>query len=209
LDEKSELDIASGKLGPTTLQGKYVRLEPISPQFARNILEAGVGFNWAWMSVKLDNLESIEAWIESTLEAQARGDEFTFVVRDQATNKIIGSTRYMDTQPKQKGTEIGWTWYSLRVRGTVVNPECKYLLLKHAFEDWGAIRVQLKTDNNNVHSQRAILKLGAKFEGRLRNHRFRSDGSIRDTMMYSITKEEWPIVKLGLSRRIEVSGKIP
>ena len=197
------------KLGPTTLQGKYVRLEPISPQFAADILEAGKGFDWAWMSVKLDSLESVEAWIEATLEAQARGEEFTFVVRDQATNKIIGSTRYMDTQPRQKGTEDRMDRGTHpRVRGTVVNPECKYLLLKHAFEDWGAIRVQLKTDNNNVHSQRAIMKLGAKLEGRLRNHRFRSDGSIRDTMMYSITKEEWPEVKIGLIQRIEAAGKM-
>jgi len=203
MKEKSELDTESKKLGPTTLQGKYVRLEPISLEFASDILEAGLGFDWAWMSAKLDNPGSIEAWIKATLEAQGRGEEFTFVVRDLTTNKVIGSTRYMDTQPKQKGTEIGWTWYSPRVWGTVVNPECKYLLLKHAFEDWGAVRVQLKTDNNNVHSQRAILKLGAKFEGRLRNHRFRPDGTIRDTMMYSITKEEWPEVKLNLSKRTE------
>ncbi len=208
MDEKLEMDIASKKLGPITLQGKYARLEPISHQFAPDIVEAGKGSDWAWMSVKLDGLESVESWIEATLAAQARGEEFAFVVRDLTTNKIIGSTRYMDTQPKQKGTEIGWTWYSPRVRGTVVNPECKFLLLKHAFEDWGAVRVQLKTDDNNIHSQRAILKLGAKFEGRLRNHRFRSDGSIRDTMVYSITKEEWPEVKLGLRKRIEESGNL-
>jgi len=203
------MDYANKKLGPITLKGKYVKLEPISLEFARDILEAGKGFDWAWMSVKLDNLESIEAWIKATLEAQERGEEFTFVVRDLTTTKIIGSTRYMDTQPRQKGTEIGWTWYSPNVWGTVVNPECKYLLLNHAFEDWGAIRVQLKTDNNNLRSQGAILKLGAKFEGRLRNHRFRSDGSIRDTMMYSITMEEWPGVRLGLIKRIEAAGKMP
>jgi N-acetyltransferase len=202
-----ESSIATKKLGPVTLQGRYVRLEPISPEFARDILEAGAGFDWAWMSVKLDSLESVKAWIESTLELQERGEEYTFVVRDLASNRIIGSTRYMDTQPKQKGTEIGWTWYSPSFWGTVVNPECKYLLLKHAFEDWGAVRVQLKTDNKNTHSQRAILKLGAKFEGRLRNHRFRSDGTIRDTMMYSITKEEWPEVRSALIKRIETAGK--
>ncbi len=109
----------------------------------------------------------------------------------------------MDTQPKSKATEIGWTWYSPKVWGTVVNPECKYLLLEHAFEEWGAIRIQLKTDNMNIHSQEAILKLGAKFEGRLRNHRFRRDGTIRDTMMYSIIREEWPEVKSSLNKRIE------
>ena len=85
----------------------------------------------------------------------------------------------------------------------MVNPECKLLLLAHAFDDWGAVRVQLKTDNNNIHSQRAILKLGAKFEGRLRNHRFRADGTLRDTMMYSILLEEWPEVKASLLKRIQ------
>ena len=88
----------------------------------------------------------------------------------------------------QRGVEIGGTWYTSEVWGTVVNPECKFLMLRHAFEDWNAVRVQLKTDDNNVHSQNAILKLGAKFEGRLRNHRIRQDGAVGDSMMYSITE---------------------
>ena len=116
---------------------------------------------------------------------------------------MVGSTSYLDVAPKRKIAEIGSTWYSSDVQGTVVNPECKYLLLKHAFEEWGAIRVQLGTDVKNVHSQRAILKLGAKFEGRLRNHGIRPDGSIRDSMLYSIISEEWPAVKKGLEARIE------
>ena len=152
------------------------------------------------MSKDLSTKQSVDEWISDALQTQSRGEEYAFVVVYQ--NKVVGSTRYMDIQTKSKGAEIGWTWYTKSVWGTVVNPECKFLLLRHAFEDWRAIRVQLKTDNNNLHSQKAILKLGAKFEGRLRNHRFRRDGSIRDTMMYSITSEEWPIVKEGLSRRI-------
>jgi RimJ/RimL family protein N-acetyltransferase len=108
----------------------------------------------------------------------------------------------MDIQPSHKGVEVGGTWYSPSAQGTVVNPECKLLLLKHAFEDWGAARVQLKTDVKNARSQRAILKMGAKFEGKLRNHRIRRDGTLRDTMMYSITSEEWPEVKAGLEDRI-------
>ena len=105
-----------------------------------------------------------------------------------------------------EATEIGWTWYSPSVWGTVLNPECKLLLLAHAFEDWGAVRVQLKTDNNNLRSQRAILKLGAKYEGRLRHHRFRADGTLRDTMMYSILREEWAGVKVSLLARIALQG---
>ena len=152
------------------------------------------------MSKDLSTKRSVNEWISDALQAQSRGEEYAFVVKYQ--NKIVGSTRYMDIQPKSKAAEIGWTWYTKLVWGTVVNPECKFLLLRHTFEDWGAIRVQLKTDINNLHSQKAILKLGAKFEGRLRNHRFRRDGSIRDSMMYSITSEEWPIVKEGLLHRI-------
>jgi RimJ/RimL family protein N-acetyltransferase len=142
--------------------------------------------------------------MEEAFQAQKVGTECPFTVFTKADNVIVGSTRYMDVRPSQKGLEIGWTWYSSKVWGTAVNPECKFLLLRHAFEDWGAIRVQLKTDNNNVHSQRAISKLGAKFEGRLRNHRLRRDGSYGDSMMYSVTVEEWrDKVAEGLQARID------
>ena len=114
--------------------------------------------------------------MRATLRAEERGTEYPFTVFRKDDHKVLGSTRYMDVRPLQRGVEIGWTWYTSRVWGTVVNPECKFLMLRHAFEDWNAVRVQLKTDNNNVHSQNAILKLGAKFEGGLRNHRIRRDG---------------------------------
>ena len=137
------------------------------------------------------------------MNAEERKAEYAFAVFLKPNNRMVGSTSYLDVAPKRKIAEIGSTWYSSEVQGTVVNPECKYLLLKHAFEDWSAIRVQLGTDVKNVHSQRAILKLGAKFEGRLRNHGIRPDGSIRDSMLYSIISEEWPTVKKGLEARIE------
>jgi len=164
------------------------------------LLEAANDSDWTWIPIDLRTRQSMDKWISDSLAEQSRGESCIFVVEYQ--NKIVGSTRYMDIQPAHKGVEIGWTWYARSVWGTVVNPECKFLLLKHAFEDWGAIRVQLKTDNNNIHSQNAILKLGAKFEGRLRNQRIRRDGSFRDNMMYSIIREEWPQVKEGLLRRI-------
>jgi RimJ/RimL family protein N-acetyltransferase len=116
---------------------------------------------------------------------------------------MVGSTSYFGIVPKHKSAEIGYTWYSPDVWGTAVNPECKFLLLTHAFEDWGAVRVQLRTDANNAHSQRAILKLGAKFEGKLRNQGIRLDGSVRDSMLYSIIPSEWPTVKKRLEKRIE------
>ena len=192
----------SNFLGPCTLTGTHVRLEPLDSDHADALLEAGRGFDWAWLSMKLNSRKTVLQWIDVALKAQERNEEHPFVVKLLSENRVIGSTRYMDVQQAQKGVEIGWTWYSPSVWGTFVNPESKFLLLKHAFEDWGAIRVQLKTDSNNLHSQRAILKLGAKFEGRLRNHRIRPDGTFRDSMMYSIIDSEWPKIKSDLLKRI-------
>jgi len=197
----------SDTLGPCVLDGRYVRLEPLSLSHSEAILEAARESEWTWMPRDLDTKNSVDEWISDAIQAQSRGEEYAFAVTFRT--KIIGSTRYLDVQPKNKGTEIGWTWYTKSVWGSKVNPECKFLLLRHAFEDWGAIRVQLKTDSKNLHSQKAILKLGAKFEGKLRNHRFRKDGSIRDSMIYSITSEEWPVIKEGLSRRIATTSPTP
>jgi len=147
--------------------------------------------------------ESVVQRIAGRLKAEERGEEYAFAVFLKRDNRVIGSTAYLQVFPKRKIGEIGSTWYSPDLWGTVVNPECKFLLLKHAFEDWGAIRIQLATDVNNAHSQRAILKLGAKFEGKLRSLGFRADGSIRDTMLYSIISSEWPAVKKGLEARID------
>jgi RimJ/RimL family protein N-acetyltransferase len=126
-----------------------------------------------------------------------------------AGDRVVGSTRYMDVQAASKGVEIGWTWYAPETWGTVVNPEAKFLLLRHAFEAWGAIRVQLKTDLKNLRSQAAIKKLGAKEEGVLRRHRFRRDGTIRDSVIFSIIREEWPAVKAAMEERIGGAPDLP
>lgn len=125
-----------------------------------------------------------------------------FAVISKASNEVIGSTTYMDIRPVHLGLEIGMTWYVPCERGSKVNPECKFLLLKHAFEELGCERVQLKTDGRNLQSQAAISKLGAKLEGTLRKHMVMRDGFVRDTVMYSILKNEWPAVKAGLIERL-------
>jgi RimJ/RimL family protein N-acetyltransferase len=153
--------------------------------------------------------ESMEAWIAEALEAQDRGLEYPFTVIQTPGGRVVGSTRYMDVQAASKGVEIGWTWYAPETWGTVVNPEAKFLLLRHAFEEWGAIRVQLKTDLKNLRSQAAIKKLGAKEEGVLRRHRFRRDGTIRDSVIFSIIREEWPAVKAALEERIGSAPDLP
>jgi N-acetyltransferase len=173
-------------------------------EHAETLVAVGHKDDWNWLSKDLSTLRVMKEWMQETLRAQTNGEQCPFVVLYKPQNRIIGSTRYMDIRPAEKGVEIGGTWYSPEFWGTNVNPEAKLLLLQHAFEDWGAIRVQLKTDNNNKHSQNAILKLGAKFEGQLRNHMIRRDGTIRDSMMYSITREEWPTVKSNLHKRLSL-----
>jgi len=144
--------------------------------------------------------------MDEALYASDRGTAYVFTVIDRATNRIVGSTRYMDIQAEHRGVEIGWTWYAPEVWGTAVNPECKLLLLTHAFEEWGAVRVMLKTDHRNARSQAAIRKLGAVYEGTLRQHRVRPDGTLRDTVVFSILDREWPAVRAGLYARLQALG---
>ena len=159
--------------------------------------------DWGWMLAPLRSREDVDRRIADGLKAEARNEEYVFAVILKRDGIVVGSTSFFGIVPRHKSAEIGYTWYSPDVWGTAVNPECKFLLLKHAFEDWDAVRVQLRTDANNSHSQRAILKIGAKFEGKLRNQGIRPDGSIRDSMLYSIIPNEWPTVKKGLEARIE------
>ncbi len=194
----------SAALGPCVLAGRHVRLEPLSRSHKDRLLAVAQETDWGWMPVDPRSEPAMVCWIDDALYAQERGTEYPFTVFSAGTGDVLGSTRYMDVRVPTKGVEVGWTWYTSKVWGTVVNPECKFLLLQHAFEDWGAIRVQLKTDDRNLHSQQAILKLGAKYEGRLRNHRLRRDGSRGDSVMYSITVEEWQSdIKQSLRARVD------
>jgi len=191
-------------LGPITLSGKHIRLEPMQAAHAEALLEAGRSREiWEWMPTRPVSAATIDRWLEKAMQAQAQGREYPFVVIRLSDDRVIGSTRYLDVQEDDRTVEIGWTWYSPEAWGGVVNPEAKYVLMCHAFDDWHAIRVALKTDVKNIHSQAAIKKLGARYEGTLRNQRIRPDGSYRDTVVFSITESEWPAVKLRLERRIE------
>ncbi len=190
-------------LGPITLTGKAIRLEPLRPAHATALLEAGRPSEiWEWMPTRPLTAETIDGWLEKATEAESQGREYPFVVVLVQDGRVVGSTRYLDVQEDNRTVEIGWTWYAPDTWGGVVNPEAKYLLMRHAFDDWRAIRVALKTDVRNVHSRAAIKKLGAKYEGLLRNQRIRPDGSYRDTVVFSITEREWPVVKLRLEQRI-------
>ncbi len=153
--------------------------------------------------------ETMDRWLEKAMHAEEQGREYPFVVVRLEDNRVIGSTRYLEVQEDDRTVEIGWTWYTPEAWGGVVNPEAKYLLMRHAFDDWHAIRVALKTDIKNLHSQAAIKKLGARYEGTLRNQRIRPDGSYRDTVIFSVIESEWPSVKLRLEQRIEQAPTRP
>lgn len=195
------------ELGPITLTGSSIRLEPMRSEHAGALLEAGRSTEvWEWMPARPTSVQSMERWLARAVEAEAQGREYPFIVRQRSDGRIIGSTRYLDVQEEDRTAEIGWTWYAPAAWGTVVNPEAKYLLLRHAFEDWRAIRVALKTDIRNLRSQAAIKKLGAVYEGTLRNQRIRPDGTLRDTVLFSIVDREWPAVKAALEARLSMSA---
>ena len=190
-------------LGPITLTGKHIRLEPMRASHARALLETGHDQAiWIWMPARPLTAELMDRWLAKAMNAESQGREYPFVVVRLEDNRVIGSTRYLDVQEDDRTVEIGWTWYSPDAWGGVVNPEAKYLLMHHAFDDWHAIRVALKTDINNLHSQAAIKKLGARYEGTLRNQRIRPDGSYRDTVIFSVIESEWPGVKASLEARL-------
>ena len=194
-------------LGPITLRGTHIRLEPMRPVHAAALLEAGRAPEiWEWMPARPVTPQAMDAWLTRASRAEEQGREYPFVVIRLTDERVIGSTRYLEVQEDDRTVEIGWTWYAPDAWGGVVNPEAKYLLMRHAFEDWRAIRVALKTDVKNVHSQAAIKKLGARFEGTLRNQRIRPDGSYRDTVMFSIIESEWPAVKVRLEQRLATSA---
>ena len=188
------------QVGPVTLVGRAVSVEPLSmdhvPQLWEVADRALFAYMWSWNAVSYD------VFCESIATSLALPDWRCFAIVSQESGKAIGSTSYLDIRPAHRGLEIGSTWIGRQYHGTAVNPENKYLLLRHAFETLGALRVQLKTDGRNLHSQAAIAKLGAKLEGTLRKHMVLPDGYVRDTVMYSITDEEWPGVKAGLEGRL-------
>jgi RimJ/RimL family protein N-acetyltransferase len=199
----TQQQMSEPSLGPITLEGRFVRLEPLRQDHSEGLLKAAQNLDWGWFLYPLHTKEDVERRIADGLKAEGAGEAYAFAVRLREAGPTVGSTSYFGIVAKHKRVEIGSTWYTTDVQGTAVNPECKYLLLKHAFEDWGAKRVQLTTDVNNARSQRAILRLGAKFEGKLRNHAIRADGSLRDSMVYSILPDEWPAVREGLLARIQ------
>lgn len=185
---------------PVTLSGRYVRLEPLSETHVAGLTAVGIDDAiWQYMPYGLmHGQEDLHRWVRGVLEHAAAGTDLPFAVIHLASGRVAGATRYMEIRPAHRGLEIGGTWYGAEFRRTPVNTECKYLLLRHAFEELKCLRVQLKTDSRNERSQRAIERIGAVKEGVLRNHMLLPDGTIRHSVYYSILDSEWLNVKQRL-----------
>ncbi|HTX90806.1 MAG TPA: GNAT family protein [Anaerolineales bacterium] len=190
---------------PVTLTGRHVRVEPMTEAHVPGLAAIGCDDRiWALMLYGLIRSEAdMRVWVRDILERQAEGTDLPFVVVHLASGRIAGATRYLEMRPEHKALEIGGTWYGLDFQRTAVNTECKYLLLKYAFETLGCVRVQFKADSRNVRSLRAIERLGATREGVLRNHYIMPDGAHRDSVYYSVLDQEWPTVRQKLESLLE------
>jgi len=186
------------------LAGKHVRLDPLTMDHIPALAEAGRDPSiWRYMVYgDLTTKKAMGRWVREMLNKQAEGTDLNFVVLLLQSGEIIGATRYLEMRPEHRSLEIGGTWYSPKCQHTVVNTECKYLLLEYAFEVLGCIRVQFKADARNERSLLAIERIGAQREGLLRNHFILPDGTIRDSVFYSILEGEWPGVKQHLEEKL-------
>ncbi len=185
---------------PVVLEGRYVRMEPLSLRHVPGLAAIGLDENiWRFMPYgQMRTEDDIRGWVQVLLKHAEQGTDLPFAVVHLASGRVAGTTRYMEIRPAHFSLEIGGTWYGAEFRRTQVNTECKYLLLKNAFEVLKCIRVQLKTDSRNERSQKAIERIGAVREGLLRNHMLLPDGVIRHSIYYSILDSEWPEVKKKL-----------
>lgn len=197
---------------PVILERNNVRLEPLTHAHDRDLGDAGAdGELWKLWVTMVPTHEEAHDYIAAALRGQNEGHMLPWAVRELTTGRIIGTTRYHDIVPEIDRVEIGYTWYSKSWQRSHINTTCKLVLLEHAFETLGCKVVGFRTDNFNFASQRAIEALGAKKDGVIRHHRLRRDGSVRDSVMYSILNSEWPHVRSYLENRLarHGAGEVP
>ncbi|MGA7379831.1 MAG: GNAT family protein [Terriglobales bacterium] len=190
---------------PVTLGGSFVRLEPFRREHWKLLWEVAkdaVEDIFRWIPYPMRSPEDFEQWADKALAEQARGESPVFVTVECGSGRPIGSTGFMNIDRANRRVEIGSTWIAPAWQRTAINTEAKYLMLRHAFEEWKCIRVELKTDTLNQKSRNAILRIGAKEEGTLRRHLVTWTGRVRDTVYFSILDSEWPEVKAGLEERL-------
>jgi len=192
---------------PVVLAGRHIRLDPLTLQHHAAFCEIGLDENiWRWFPIPVHSREDMLEYIRTALLWQTESTALPFATVEQASERVIGSTRFMNIDHANRKVEIGSTWVAPSWQRTAANTEAKYLMLRHAFEQLGCIRVELKTDVLNQKSRDAILRIGAKHEGIFRNHVICAGGRIRDSAWYSIIDAEWPEVKLALERKLEIQA---
>jgi RimJ/RimL family protein N-acetyltransferase len=191
------------QLTPVTLEGEHVRLEPLRQEHIGALLEVGLEPRiWQFTSIVVRSEEDMRKYVETALEWQHAGTAVPFVTMTRDGRRVVGSTRFANIDKENRRAEIGWTWLNPRYWRTAINTEAKYLMLRHAFEEWKCIRVELKTSAKNERSRAAIARIGGTEEGTLRRHMINYDGSYRDSVYFSIIDDEWPRVKKKLEERL-------
>jgi N-acetyltransferase len=196
-------------ISPFSLEGRFVRLEPLRPEHAPLLWEIAkdhLADLFQWIPYRLQSLKDFQEFNCQVLDEQARGLTVPFATVERASNVVVGTTRFMNMDLRNCKVEIGSTWIAPRWQRTLVNTEAKYLMLCHAFEVWKCLRVELKTDALNQRSRQAILRLGARAEGTLRKHMLTHDGRQRDSIYFSILDTEWPEVKTSLESKLRATG---
>lgn len=187
----------------TRLEGDLVVLEPLRESHADELWRAAQAPEiWSWLAHIGSSREYFDEWMRISLEAAAEGREGVFATRDRARGELVGSTRYLNVRPADRVVEIGWTWLNPSAWRSGINVESKLLLLEHAFETLGCVRVELKTDARNERSRAAMAALPAQFEGILRKHMIVPDVGVRDSAYFSVIDDEWPAVRDSLRRRL-------
>nr|WP_297786859.1 GNAT family protein [uncultured Allomuricauda sp.] len=193
-------------LRPVQLEGDLVKLVPLQKSQKVDLAFAASDGNlWELWYTSVPSPKTIDSYLDIALSQQASGNALPFAIVDKKTNTIVGSTRFLNVDVKNKRVEIGATWYAKKVQRTGINTECKYLLLKYAFENLNCIAVEFRTHFHNHPSRNAILRLGAKQDGVLRNHRIDESGNLRDTVVFSILNSEWKTVKTSLEYKMSKS----
>ena len=192
-------------VAPFSLEGTHVRLDPLGPEHAPllwDIVKDHLDDMFRWIPYRLQSLQDFEGFNRQVLDEQKRGLSIPFASVERSSGKVIGTTRYMNMDLANRKLEIGSTWIAPPWQRTAINTEAKYLMLRHAFETWNCLRVELKTDSMNQRSRRAILRLGAKEEGTLRKHMLTWNGRQRDSVYFSILDTEWTGVKAELEQKL-------
>jgi RimJ/RimL family protein N-acetyltransferase len=196
---------------PVTLTGARVRLEPLvlERHFDPLLAVAVDPELWRWTLNAVEKPEDLRAYLDEALRDQAEGRALPFATVDLVTGRVAGSTRFGNIEPQHRRVEIGWTWVGRSYQRTHVNTEAKYLMLRHAFETWRCLRVEFKTSALNKRSRAAIRRIGATEEGILRRHMVNDDGTLRDSVYFSIIAEEWPDVRRRLEDMMGAYGVRP